>query len=154
MSDSAEKLARTRLAIVEHVHRREGRRRPPQTQADVVALDNGQVLPASAQVMDETTNVQEWLRHASRAVSAWWRYHPAHLALDLATPSMSRYARHKPLQFLGIAAAAGALFMFARPWKLISATGILVALLKSTQISTLLMGAMSSSRNPRNDPPV
>jgi hypothetical protein len=58
------------------------------------------------------------------------------------------------VQFLGIAAAAGALLFFMRPWKLISVTGILVALAKSPQVAGLIMSAMSSSQNPRDDEPI
>ena len=46
---------------------------------------------------------------------AWWRHHPAHMALELATPALSGYARRKPVQFLGIAAAVGAVVLVARP---------------------------------------
>ena len=43
------------------------------------------------------------------------------------------------------ALAAGALLTFARPWKVISITTIVVALLKSGQMSHLLTAAMSAA---------
>ena len=58
---------------------------------------------------------------------------------------LETYARRKPLQFLGIAAAAGAVIVVARPWRLISATGLVMALLKSSQLSGLVMSAMSAA---------
>jgi hypothetical protein len=35
--------------------------------------------------------------------------------------------------------------MIARPWRLISVTGLLVAVLKSSQLSSVLMSAMSAA---------
>ena len=49
------------------------------------------------------------------------------------------------MQFLGISALVGAVIVVTRPWRLISATGIVVALLKSSQLSGLLMSAMSAA---------
>ena len=51
----------------------------------------------------------------------------------------------KPAQFLGIAAAVGAIVVIARPWRLISVTGLMVALLKSSQLSSVVMSAMSAA---------
>ena len=67
------------------------------------------------------------------------------MGLELATPALSAYAGRKPLQFLGIAAAAGAVVVIARPWRLISVTGLLVAIAKSSQLSTVLMSALSAA---------
>jgi hypothetical protein len=78
-------------------------------------------------------------------VRTWWRYHPAHMVVDLATPMMRGYARRKPVQLLAISLAAGAVLTFARPWKLISVGTIIVALLKSGQMSHLLTAAMSAA---------
>ena len=58
---------------------------------------------------------------------------------------MRGYARRKPLQLLAISAAAGAALTFTRPWRLISLTTLIVALLKSSQLSNLLMAAMSAA---------
>jgi hypothetical protein len=67
------------------------------------------------------------------------------MAVELVTPLARNYARRKPAQLLGISLAAGAVLMFARPWKLISAGTIIVALLKSGQLSHLITAAMSAS---------
>lgn len=165
MSDSADKLTRTRLAILEHLHRKERKRsgespgapamrqvqgaQPHATGAGMAPYDS----PYHSEMPDPDAEAG-WMSHALHAVRVWWRYHPASMALDVATPMLSSYARRKPVQFLGIAAAAGALFMFARPWKLISVTGLAVAVLKSSQVSALVMSALSSSQNPKDDPPV
>jgi hypothetical protein len=156
MTASSDKLAQTRLAIIEHVHRKERRREhvreelheatdQARAEARAAITDHGRDPPPEG---------EGWLAHARHALRSWWRYHPAHMAVDLATPALSSYARRKPVQFLGIAAAAGAVFLLARPWKLISVTGVVVALLKSPQVAGLIMSAMSSSQNPRDDEPV
>jgi hypothetical protein len=40
---------------------------------------------------------------------------------------------------------AGAVLMLARPWRLISVTTLVVAVLKSSQLSSLLMSALSAA---------
>lgn len=151
MTASSDKLAQTRLAILAHVQRKERRRE--------VASEEMHEAKAEARAAvtghgtDPPPHHEGWLATVGHALRSWWRYHPAHMAVDLATPALSGFARRKPVQFLGIAAAAGALFLLARPWKLISVTGVLVALLKSPQVAGLIMSAMSSSQNPRDDEP-
>ena len=49
------------------------------------------------------------------------------------------------MQFLGIAAAIGAVVVIARPWRLISITGLLLAIAKSSQLSTVLLSALSAA---------
>jgi hypothetical protein len=140
MSDAGDRLARTRLAIIEQVQRRE--RRP--------GRDRGRdPAQASAQPGEPDTGYEEagegMFGHVRRALGTWWRHHPAHMGVELATPLLAAYAHRKPLQFLGIAAAVGAAVVVLRPWRLISATGILVALVKSSQLSGLVMSAMSAA---------
>ena len=141
MSDAADRLARTRLAIIDQILNREyraqggksGRRRQRETAGD--EAPEGEPEPAGS----------GWFGHLRRAASAWWRHHPAHLGLELATPALSAYAGRKPLQYLGIAAAVGAIVVIVRPWRLISVTGLLVALAKSSQMSSVLLSALSAA---------
>ncbi|WP_298933843.1 hypothetical protein [uncultured Ramlibacter sp.] len=138
MSDGSDKLARSRQAIVEHV-RRKARRREERANDGLDAAGPD----------DEDTPFDNgrggWLGGLRHAARSWWRHHPAQLALQLATPALSSFARRKPVVFLGVAAGLGALVLVARPWKLVSATGLLVALLKSSQLSGLVMSAMSAA---------
>jgi hypothetical protein len=141
MSEASDKLARSRQAILEHAARRQRRHDPreePAGQAFSEGYEGG--FPE-----DEPDPGGGWFGHMSHAVKTWWRYHPAHMAVDLATPVLRGYARRKPLQLLGISMAAGAALTFARPWKLLSLTTILVAVLKSSQLSHLFMAAMSAA---------
>lgn len=141
MSDASDKLARSRQAILEHVAKRHRRHDPHMETAE------GFAEPGSAGYEEEDVPDpgSGWLGHMKHAVRTWWRYHPAHMAVDLVTPLARNYARRKPVQLLGISLAAGAVLMFARPWKVISVGTIIVALLKSGQLSHLVTAAMSAS---------
>lgn len=144
MSAAGDRLAASRRALIEQAQRKERRRehaqRPSGADASEPAPDDDEDNG------DGWMGSDRWFGGLGHAVRAWWRHHPAHMALELATPALSGYARRKPVQFLGIAAAAGAVILIARPWKLISATGLLMAVLKSSQVSGLILSAMSAAR--------
>jgi hypothetical protein len=152
MSDAGDRLARTRLAIIEQVQRRE--RRPGGRDERKREREHARAQrEAGAPEREYEDTGEGWFGHIKHALGTWWRHHPAHMGVELATPLLASYARRKPLQFLGIAAAAGAVIMVVRPWRLVSATGIVVALLKSTQLSSLLMSAMSAADFQKDDRP-
>lgn len=143
MSDASDKLQRSRQAILEHIAKRQ-RRHDPQEEQPPQGYEAG-YGPDYSFADQEADGGGGWFGHMGHAVRTWWRYHPAHMAVDLASPLMRDYARRKPLQLLGISLAAGAALTFARPWRLISITTLLVALLKSSQLSNLFMAAMSAA---------
>ena len=141
MSDAADKLARSRQAILEHIAKRERRHDP--REAPPEHYDDPYAAFAA---YDDTDDIgRGWFGRLQHAVRTWWHYHPASMAAELATPMMRSYARRKPLQLLAISAAAGAALTFLRPWRLISLTTLVVAVLKSSQLSHLLMAAMSAA---------
>jgi hypothetical protein len=57
---------------------------------------------------------------------------------------LGNYAREKPLQLLGIAAVAGAAAVAFKPWRLVSLGSVLLAALKSSEISGALLSMLSS----------
>lgn len=138
MSDASKRLARSRLAIIEHVHRRERRHDP---RHEVEWTGEGEREAAR----QPPPRGGGWLGRIRHAASTWWRHHPAHMAVELATPVMENYARRKPVQLLGIAALAGAALTFARPWRLISLSALLVAVVKSSHLPSVLMSALSAA---------
>jgi len=140
MSDAADRLARTRLAIIDQIQGREHRQDRRETRARREREASGGAAPRH-----EPQQSGGWFGQFKRAIKTWWRYHPAHLGLELATPALSAYAERKPLQYLGIAAAVGVVIMIARPWRLISVTGLLVGIAKSSQVSGLLLSALSAA---------
>ncbi|MGV3570890.1 MAG: hypothetical protein ACO1PB_09845 [Ramlibacter sp.] len=144
MSDASDKLARSRQAIVAHIARRERRHdpheqsaRPPGSAFDDADYDNYEEPPPPPG--------EGWFGHMRYALGTWWRHHPAHMAVELLSPVMRGYARRKPVQLLAISVGVGAALTLARPWKVISVTTLLIALLKSSHLPGLLMAAMSAS---------
>jgi len=150
MMESAKKLELTRLAILEHLHPQQRPDRPAGT-GNAGAIQEFDAQGNRRPTRPSMRRGKGWFGRLSYAGGTWWRHHPAHLVLELATPTLENYARRKPFQYLGLAAAAGALLLLARPWKLISLTGILVALFKSSQLSSLLMSALSAADFKRDD---
>ena len=142
MSEASDKLARSRRALLEQMARRTRHHDPREETAQDFAF-GGDREPYENEAPYEPGS--DWFGHVGHAVKTWWRYHPAHMAVDLATPLMRSYARRKPVQLLGISLAAGAALTFARPWRLISLTTLLVAVLKSSQLSNVFMAAMSAA---------
>lgn len=141
MSEASDKLARNRQAILAHVARRQRRHDPrEETSQGFTAVDDD-----GDPGLEPPEPGGGWFGHFGHAARTWWRYHPAHMAVDLATPMMRSYARRKPLQLLGISLAAGAVLTFVRPWRLISVTTLIVAVLKSSQLSHLMTAAMSAA---------
>ena len=140
MSESADKLAQSRLAIIEFLHHKEQgftNTRPTttfRTSTESIASDGSL-----------RQKIGGWLARLKQAVSVWWRGHPGHAAVELATPFLSSYGRRAPAKFLGIAGAIGMLLVVIKPWKLLSITGVLAALFKSTQRSAFLMSALSAA---------
>jgi hypothetical protein len=141
MSDAKERLARSRQAILEHIARRERRWDPRE--------EGPRAQRASAEFPQEDRMPPPrgagWFDRARHAAGVWWRHHPAHMAAEVAGPLLASYGRRNPAKLLGIAAVAGAALMFARPWRLISLTTLLVAVVKATNLPSILMSAMSAA---------
>jgi hypothetical protein len=144
MSDASDKLARSRRAIIEHIARRQRKHDPRELPPGFDEQDEAGYAFAPEDE-EPYTGGGGWFGRLQHAVRTWWRYHPAHMAVELTTPLMRGYARRKPMQLLAISAGVGAALTFARPWRLISVTTLVVALLKSSQLSHLLMAAMSAA---------
>lgn len=142
MTDAADRLAKTRLALIEYVHRKEIRK-DRHAQAGRHEHKEGEQWEAAEAAA--ATGGGGWFDRVKRAFSIYWRHHPARMGLEMATPVLSTFARRKPGVYLGAAAAAGAIFVIARPWRLISVTGVLLALAKSPQLAGVVMAAMSGT---------
>lgn len=145
----AEKLDRSRLAIIEYLERREHRGEP---RADDGSPDDGDGD-------GHFFSGDGWLGGVTSAARAWWRHHPAQLALEMATPSLRSYMRRRPFQVLALSAGVGALLVVTRPWRLISLTTLVVAIVKSSQLSGVVMSALSDahgwqSQQQGREPPI
>jgi len=94
-----------------------------------------------------------WSEVAGHVVRRWWRRHPANAAGQLALPVLERYAREQPAKLMAAAAATGALVVLIRPWRLLSITAILAAVLKTSDVADLVTTLMKKTANPRKDAP-
>ena len=137
----AERLALSRLAIIEHLERREHRHE----RADS-GPDSGRDEPdskAMGRTVHRPRRRRGWFGGVLNAARTWWNHHPAQLALELVTPALQSYARRKPFQLPGIAAATGAALVLTRPWRLVSLTSVLIAVVKSSQLTGVVMSALT-----------
>lgn len=142
MAQAADRLALTRLAILQEVHERHGgMRKGAPTPA-----------PASPQARERVQHAHAGSHSRLSVLAAlgrgYWEQHPARAALELARPQLAAFAARRPATYVGSCVLAGGVLLLARPWRLISLTGVLVALLKSPQVAALLGQAMASGSRP------
>jgi hypothetical protein len=76
----------------------------------------------------------------------YWQGHPARLAAALVAPLVSHWGRRHPLALVALSVAAGAVLVVARPWRVLSLTGLLAAALKSPHLASLAMSALAARR--------
>ena len=128
------RLAISRQAIVRHMHHDE---------QNVASRDSSGRLEDGA---DHPKSTNSW-GVIKNAVRSWWEHHPASTALDLAEPLIGQYARDKPFRLLGIAAGAGVAIAVFKPWRLISLGGVLLAAMKSSDVSSVIFSILSPASN-------
>ena len=128
-----ERLAASRKAIVRHMNRHS-------EEAEVEERDEQREYAdsqASGSVFGGAWGI---FKHT---LQSWWRHHPANVAFDFAKPVLRRYAEDQPVKLLGIAAGIGALAVVIKPWRLVSLGGVLLATLKSSEVSSALLSMLS-----------
>ncbi|WPG39023.1 hypothetical protein [Variovorax sp. EBFNA2] len=95
-----------------------------------------------------------WSAMARGVMQRWWRRHPAHAAGQLVRPLLEHYARTEPVKLMAAAAATGSLLVLVRPWRLLSATAVVAAVLKTSDVADLVNTLMQKPARPsRQDPP-
>jgi len=94
-----------------------------------------------------------WVSVARNVAQRWWRRHPANAVGQLARPLLDRYAREQPAKLVAAAAAAGALAVLVKPWRLLSITAVLAAVLKTSDVADIVTTLMQKNPSPpRKDP--
>lgn len=129
-----ERLAISRKAIVRHMNRHH-----PDVEERFDSDIDGVNDKGSSTVVE-----QGGLGRIKYAARMWWHRHPASAAVELASPLLNDYARAHPFKLLGISVAAGATLVVVRPWRMISASTLLVAAVKSSGLSNTLITMLSS----------
>ncbi|CAN5259695.1 hypothetical protein BH10PSE16_BH10PSE16_38210 [soil metagenome] len=127
-----ERLAISRKAIVRHMNRHH---------RDIEDSVDDDIDEADTR--DATTRGGTWstIKYAARM---WWYRHPASAAVELAGPLLGDYASVHPFKLLGISAATGAAIVVIRPWRMLSASTLLVAAVKFSGLSNTLITMISS----------
>ena len=82
MSDAADKLARSRLAIIEHLQRRERSDEKKETRSARQREESEQDEQDWDQ-SEEDEDPARWYARLKRAAVAWWRTQPARLGVEL-----------------------------------------------------------------------
>lgn len=129
------RLAASRKALVRQMTRADGR-------IDDEPHDGSNGSARSSADRNQNTERSGAWQVFTQAVGAWWQHHPVQVAVDIGRPFLNNYARDKPVQLLGIAAGVGAAMILIKPWRLVSMTGLAVAALKSTRLSSTLLSIL------------
>lgn len=87
-----------------------------------------------------------WLSMARNVGERWWRRHPANAVGQLAVPLLERYARNKPFKLVAAAGAVGAVAVLVKPWRLLSVTAVLAAVLKTSDVASVVNSLVQNSR--------
>jgi hypothetical protein len=95
---------------------------------------------------------RRWVSMARSMTERWWRRHPAHAMGQLARPVLEHYARKEPAKLMAIAAATGAALVLLKPWRLLSFTAVLAAVLKTSDVADVVNTLMQKNTSPRKDP--
>jgi len=95
---------------------------------------------------------RRWISMARSMTERWWRRHPAHAMGQLARPVLEHYARKEPAKLMAIAAATGAAIVLLKPWRLLSFTAVLAAVLKTSDVADVVNTLMQKNTSPRKDP--
>lgn len=132
-----ERLAASRKALIRHMS---GDGRTPEDHDDFEGDERFHAASSGA---------WETVKHAMRA---FWRKHPVGVAIDLARPVIGKYAEEQPFKLLGISAGIGAAAVLLRPWRLVSLGAVLVAALKSSELSNMLFSMLATSRHDAEKP--
>ena len=129
------RLAASRKALVRQMARSDGRSEDnipdafPETNHQATGTDMNSERRSTWEVI-------------AQAAMAWWQHHPVQIAIDIGRPFLFNYARDKPMQLLGISAGIGAAAILVKPWRLVSVTGIVVAVFRSTKLSSTLLSLL------------
>jgi hypothetical protein len=127
-----QRLEISRNAIVRHMHREEDQ--APQGASESGSADGDRQYPHES----------KWAAF-KRAARSWWYHHPANVALDVAKPLLGKYTKNYPFRVLGIAAGIGAAVVLMKPWRLVSVGGLLLAVMKSSDIKSVILSVLTPS---------
>ena len=142
-----ERLAASRRALVAELHDPGGSPWP------YVERETPPFLNDTPPQVRGPAHTVSWEAVARSLLRRWWRRHPANAVGQLAKPVLARYAREQPAKLVAAAAATGALVVLVRPWRLLSVTAVLAAVMKTSDVADLVNTLMQNNSNPRKERP-
>lgn len=87
----------------------------------------------------------EWSSLIQAGLSSWWHDHPARAGASLLKSATEEYARKKPLQVVTIAAVTGAAVVLLKPWRLVSATALMLSLFRSSNFTGMATSVLETA---------
>ena len=86
-----------------------------------------------------------WSSLLESGLASWWHGHPARAGAHLLRSATEDYARRKPLQVVAVAAIAGAAVVLLKPWRLISATALMLSLVRSSNFTGIATSVLETA---------
>ena len=152
-----ERLALSRRALVRHLNGQDDEPRDSSRGRRYTAPEDHPGMYATDGAEQEASprgSRHRWTSMARSMTERWWRRHPAHAMGQLARPLLEHYARKEPAKLMAIAAATGAAIVLIKPWRLLSFTAVLAAVLKTSDVADVVNTLMhQKNTSPRKDPP-
>ncbi|CAN5905847.1 hypothetical protein BH11PSE13_BH11PSE13_23520 [soil metagenome] len=134
-----ERLALSRRALVNQL--RGGR--PERSESEAFENKDNEAYVAKPS-RDSVLDRFAWTSMVKRVGQRWWRRHPANTVGQLAQPLLERYARQQPFKLVAIGTVAGAVLVLVKPWRLLSVTAVLAAIMKTSDIADVVNTLMQS----------
>jgi hypothetical protein len=151
-----QRLAISRRALVRQLNGGEEAHRAAREPDDDLEYAHGDIpgAPPARETTSRGRRDNIWSSVARGVVQRWWRRHPAHAVGQLARPVLEHYARTEPAKLMAVAAATGAVLVLVKPWRLLSLTAVLAAVLKTSDVADIVNTLMQKTTSPpRKDPP-
>ncbi|MDQ0589545.1 hypothetical protein [Variovorax paradoxus] len=151
-----ERLAISRRALVRQLNGEDEPESSGNRGSRSAAQEHPAGMHAGGEAADRESSMRgrnQWASMARSMTERWWRRHPAHAMGQLARPLLEHYARKEPAKLMALAAATGAVIVLTKPWRLLSFTAVLAAVLKTSDVADVVNTLMRKNTSPRKDSP-
>ena len=154
-----ERLAISRRALVRQLNGED----EPENDGDRGGRRAVQGRPAAMHAAGETADGHrrapsargrnQWASMARSMTERWCPRPPAHAVGQPPPPLLEHYPRKEPANPMALAPATGAVIVLTKPWRLLSFTAVLAAVLKTSDVADVVNTLMQKNTSPRKDSP-
>ena len=106
---------------------------------------NAETSRQRATAKSESGSGLHWSSLVQSGLTSWWHDHPARAGACLLKSATEEYARKKPMQVVTIAAVAGAATVLFKPWRLVSATALLLSLFRTSNFTGIATSVLATA---------